>query len=417
MGTNMEVVRSVPADVVRAEDFLPLLTVDQAIERKSQINKYISGVMIEGEDYGYMPGDNRKEKKRVLLKPGAEKLCSIFGLSPRYVVETQIEDWTGKDHGSEPLFYYQYRCQLWRGDKFLGEGIGSANSWEQKHRYRWLREDQLPGPKENYLSKGGLRTISEPQFAVSKGETEGQYGKPAEYWQMFKDAIAAGTAKIGERKTSAGKPMVTWEIEADTKLYRVPNPDAADLVNTLQKMAQKRAQVAAVLVVTNCSDAFTQDVEDTSEHAAEGIDTGGHPVGTQAAANHVRDEKLKQAEEIPVLPAELQKLIINLEKPGYTIDALRIMKDQIMQAMPNYGESEYRRILEKHGYTKGKTTLTPRIAKAAILDMWQVIEFAKQQAAQTVDGVFTANDSDVPDIIGGKQAAFDTLSEPAEVKG
>jgi len=45
-------------------------------------------------------------------------------------------------------------------------------------------------------------------------------------------------------------------------LYRIPNPDVADAVNTVQKMAQKRALVAAVLIVTNCSDAFTQDLED-----------------------------------------------------------------------------------------------------------------------------------------------------------
>jgi hypothetical protein len=399
---------------VRAEDFLPVLSVQQAVDRKEQINRYIAGVMKEGEDYGYMPGDNRKEKKRVLLKPGAEKLCSIFGLSPRYVVETQIEDWTGKDHGNEPLFYYQYRCQLWRGDKFLGEGIGSANSWEQKHRYRWLREDQLPGPKENYVAKGGIATISEPKFAVTKSDTTGQYAKPLEYWALFHDAIAAGTARSIKKDKKGGGTYEAWEIEADRTSYRVPNPDAADLVNTLQKMAQKRAQVAAVLVVTNCSDAFTQDVEDTPEHVTEGIDTGGHAPNTQAAADHVRDSKLKEDAELSQLPPEIQRIVAKLAEPGYLVDGLRIIKDQLKQALPNAGKDEYTRILKKHGWEKGKgINLTVAIARSAILEMYQVIKFAKEQAAQTVDGVFHATDDDVP--LFKDAPAFDPMSK-AEVK-
>jgi hypothetical protein len=401
----MEVVRSIPAEVVRAEDFMPLMTVAQAVDRKRQMNEFIAGVMTEGEDYGFMPGDKRSEKKKVLLKPGAEKLCSIFGLSPRYVVETSIEDWTGKEHGGEPLFYYEYRCQLYRGDRFMGEGIGSANSWEAKHRYRWVTSDQLPGPKDSYVSRGGRRTLSEPKFAVDKAETGGQYGKPAEHWQMFKEAIVNGTAREGEKEKKTGGKFATWEIDIDQTTYRVPNPDCADLVNTLQKMAQKRAQVAAVLVVTNCSDAFTQDLEEHSDD----IDTGGHPAGTQAAANHVRDEKLKQAEKSASLPPEIQTLLDNIHKPGYAVDALRIIRDQLLQALPTAGEDEYKRILKKHGYVKGETVLTPRIVGDSLVEMYAVIDFARKQQAQTIDGKFTATDDDVPDNIGSKPLPFDTL--------
>jgi hypothetical protein len=43
---------------------------------------------------------------------------------------------------------------------------------------------------------------------------------------------------------------------------RVPNPDIADQVNTIQKMAQKRALVGVCLLAVNASEFFTQDVED-----------------------------------------------------------------------------------------------------------------------------------------------------------
>jgi len=42
----------------------------------------------------------------------------------------------------------------------------------------------------------------------------------------------------------------------------VENPDLPDLWNTVDKMATKRALVAAVLIVTGASAVFTQDVED-----------------------------------------------------------------------------------------------------------------------------------------------------------
>ena len=42
----------------------------------------------------------------------------------------------------------------------------------------------------------------------------------------------------------------------------MPNPDICDQVNTIQKMATKRAMIAAVLIAVNASEFFTQDVED-----------------------------------------------------------------------------------------------------------------------------------------------------------
>lgn len=251
---------------VQTSDFMPLLTVDQAVERKRMMNEYIGKVLKEGEDYGPMPG-NPKDRKKVLLKPGAEKLCSIFGLAPRYVKETIVEDWTGAQHGGEPLFYYEYRCQLYRGDRFMGEAIGSCNTWEAKYRYRWVREEQIPEglDKAKLLSRGGKRTLFEPNFALEKRETTGKYGKPMTYWNMFDKADQDGTARRTTRTSQKGKEMHGWEIDVDETLYRVPNDNPAELINTCQKIAQKRALVAANLVVTNCSDAFTQDLEDTPE--------------------------------------------------------------------------------------------------------------------------------------------------------
>ena len=44
------------------------------------IQRVMRDVMKDGEHYGVIPGTNKPS----LLKPGAEKLCTIFGLSKQF---------------------------------------------------------------------------------------------------------------------------------------------------------------------------------------------------------------------------------------------------------------------------------------------------------------------------------------------
>jgi hypothetical protein len=151
-------------------------------------------------------------------------------------------------------------ASLWRGERMIAEADGSCNSRESKYRWRWVGVQDIPENLRgaNLTKRGG--TTSEFDFAIDKAETGGQYGKPAAYWQAFRDAIEAGTARKITKKTKAGKEMAAWEI--DTTVYRVPNEDIASQVNTVQKMSQKRAFVAVTLIGVNASEFFTQDVED-----------------------------------------------------------------------------------------------------------------------------------------------------------
>jgi hypothetical protein len=227
---------------------------------------FIGAALNEGLDYGPIPGSD----KPALKKPGAEKLAHFFGLCPIFEDVVTVEDWTGKDHDGEPFFYYRQKCKLFSGDKLKGSADGSCNSWEKKYRYRWVQEPEVPA----HLDKSKLKTrggkTSEFAFAIDKAETTGKYGKPAEYWKRFTDAIANGTARAIKRKTSSNKEMDAWEIDAT--LYCIPNDDVAEQVNTILKMAQKRALVAAVLIVTGASDYFTQDIDDYIDNSSEVIE-------------------------------------------------------------------------------------------------------------------------------------------------
>jgi hypothetical protein len=269
--------------------FLPAMSMEVALARRSAIVEFTRRIMVKDQDFGEIPGTH----KPTLLKPGAEKLCNFFGLEPEFTPIAEEIDWTGAQHGGEVFCYARYRCRLLREGRVVGVGEGSCNSFEAKYRYRWVAEEQVPShlDRARLLRRGGQRTLCEFDFAIERAETTGTYGKPAEHWQRFRDAIRSGTARSAEKLTRGGK-AVAWELDVDMASYRIPNPDVADIVNTIQKMAQKRALVAATLIATSASEFFTQDVED-SDSFGQNVDTGSHPKGTRDAQVYVRDANWK----------------------------------------------------------------------------------------------------------------------------
>jgi hypothetical protein len=267
--------------LVRENPYLPAMTMDVVLQRRDAVIAFTKKIMKPDVDFGVITSTNKPS----LLKPGAEKLINFFGLEPVYEEVREVSDWTGADHGGEPLYYIRYRCRLVKDGRVLGSGEGSANTWEIKYRYRWARVEDIPAGVDpaRLKSRGGLRDMFEPDFAIQKAETGGKYGKPAEYWDTFKTEIAAGRAKRGP-KMLGNKEYEGWTIKVNEKQYRVPNPEFADLINTIQKMSQKRALIAATLIATSASEFFTQDVEDLPRHDdAPPVESDPDPATTQAS--------------------------------------------------------------------------------------------------------------------------------------
>lgn len=207
--------------------FMPVMDMEVAISRRNYVVEFTKRIMVEGTDYGKIPGTGDKP---TLLKPGAEKLTTFFGLTPVFIAVAVEEDWTGAEHKGEPFFYYRYRCELHRNGQLIATSEGSCNTWESKYRYR----------------KGERVCPSCGQPAIIKGKKE--YGGG---WVCFKKKGGCD-AKFSDGDAS---------IEAQ-EVGRINNPDSADVVNTVQKMAQKRALVAATLLAVNASEFYTQDIED-----------------------------------------------------------------------------------------------------------------------------------------------------------
>lgn len=206
---------------------MPVMTIQEAVKRREQMVEFVQKIMEEGKDFGTIPGTDTKP---TLLKAGAEKLTTFFGLTPIFVDETVIEDFSDPDY---PFFYYRRKCQLWRGDLMIAEASGSCNSREKK--YRWRSANQV-------CPHCGKETII-------KGKA--QYGGGWVCWTK--------RGGCGAKFADDAPEIVSQQVG------QVENPDVYDLANTVLKMADKRALVATTLLAINASEFFTQDLEDMVE--------------------------------------------------------------------------------------------------------------------------------------------------------
>ena len=207
------------------ETVLALPDEAQFVRDITAINRFQAVVhknMIKGSDYGVIPGTT----KPTLLKPGAEKIAKLLGLADTYQIINEKEDW------DRPLFRYMVKCILVSISTgvVISEGLGECNSMESK--YRW-RESKRKCPHCG-------------AEAIIKGKKE--YGGG---WLCFTKQGGCG-AKFQDGDDS---------IEAQ-KIERVENDDIYSQVNTILKMAKKRALVDASLSAGRLSEVFTQDIED-----------------------------------------------------------------------------------------------------------------------------------------------------------
>lgn len=198
----------------------PLMNLAVAKSRLAEFQQFVKEYMVPGEDYGQIPGT----PKPTLYKPGADKLCELYGLSDSYRVIDRLVDF---DRG---LFDYEIECQLSRDGMLIATGLGSCSSYEGKYRYRDSKQK---------CPKCGKETII-------KGKEE--YGGG---WLCFAKKGGCGA------KFADDDEQITNQV-----IGQVENDDIATLKNTILKMAKKRAKVDAALAATRSSGVFTQDIGD-----------------------------------------------------------------------------------------------------------------------------------------------------------
>lgn len=181
--------------------------------------KFFKEIMVEDTDYGMIPG----AEKPCLLKPGAEKMLEVYGYAACIKRVDERED------PATGFYEVQVTTQIVdkRTDAVVAEGVGSANTFESKYRYRWVFENELPP----HADRDSLKTRT-----------------------------------IHSKKH--GRDYIQ---------YRIENDDLWSLRNTILKMAAKRSLVDATLRATRSSGLFTQDLEDLREWAGSDVEDGEQP--------------------------------------------------------------------------------------------------------------------------------------------
>lgn len=275
---HLPAVRAHEAMVTRAE-----VSVDDVIAQRGKIKDVMAQVMTDGVHYGRIPGIS----KPTLFKSGAEVLNTTFRLAPSYHSERMFAD--------DGHLTVIAKCVLTHAPSgmVLAEGEGMCSSREMKYAWR---------------SAGRVCPVCGAE-AIIKGKQE--YGGGWLCWKNHKTTPGCGM------KFQEGDPAIEGQATG-----KVTNPDLPDTWNTVLKMADKRALVAAVLNGTAASDIFTQDVEDSAAAAevekvtqpAAPVDDGLFPpddapqgptkkqidslnvlVGTLREAGHITTEQLWRA--------------------------------------------------------------------------------------------------------------------------
>lgn len=255
------------------------VAVDDMVARVEAKHEFFKRVMREDQHYGKIPGTSSKP---TLLKPGAELLLASMGLNAELSdAASPVLEYGDKD--SEGLIAFRRICRIYRQvgpteheRMKVAQAEGSCSSRESK--YRWRNQERA-------CPECGQPAIKTSKFEDSPG-----------YFCFKKIGGCGAKFRLGDQA-----------IESQST-GRIPNPDLADVENTILKMADKRALVAATLLATGCSDIFTQDMEDKDQPEPH-IPNGGRisvevefPPEPEAPALITK----KQAEEIEMLVRSLE---------------------------------------------------------------------------------------------------------------
>jgi len=235
MPDDKMIVREEGGLIATDEILSPVMNLQVAKKRLAEFQEFVKEYLVKDEDFGIIPGT----PKPTLYKPGADKLCELYGLGDSYEIVDKVEDYDAKP----PLFDYTIRATLvrLRTGQVIATGLGSCNTYES--RYRWR--------------KGARKCPTCGKESIIKGKAE--YGGGWLCWQK-KDGCGA--------KFKDGDPAIEKQ-----NVDRVENEDIIDQKNTVLKMAKKRAKIDATLAATRSSGMFTQDIEDMAQFNRNQVET------------------------------------------------------------------------------------------------------------------------------------------------
>jgi hypothetical protein len=102
-------------------------TIQKTLTKIAQFQGLVKQNLKQNHDFGIIPGT----PKPTLLKPGAEKILMLMGITSEYELIERIQDYDGQ------FFAFTVKCTLLKGDQKITEGLGHCNTRERK----WIKQD------------------------------------------------------------------------------------------------------------------------------------------------------------------------------------------------------------------------------------------------------------------------------------
>lgn len=180
--------------------------IEETVQQIALLQDLVHRVFKRNRDYGRTPGT----KEDSLWNPGAAIIRSAFRCHPGRRRLLSLRD----DEERLAVVVEVPLMSLITGQE-MGSGIGAASTMETRYRYRWLSE--------------------------------------AEVRQLGFEAADLGAFRRRQKETGAADSGRTGEWE-----YRVPNPEHSELLNTIIKLASKRAEVDAAETLPGVSSALRE---------------------------------------------------------------------------------------------------------------------------------------------------------------
>ena len=105
-------------------DNVNLQQVSATMQKIAQFQAVVQKTLKKDHDYGVIPGTGSKP---TLLKPGAEKILMLMGLTSEYEVIEKVQDY------NRGFFAFTVKCTLSKSGIKVTEGVGHANTREKRY--------------------------------------------------------------------------------------------------------------------------------------------------------------------------------------------------------------------------------------------------------------------------------------------
>lgn len=104
-------------------DSVDIGTVQNTLSKINQFQMVIQNTLKANHDYGIIPGTS----KPTLLKPGAEKIQMMFGVTSEFEVVERVQDY------QKGFFAFTVKCFIYKNGLKITEGVGHCNTKEKKY--------------------------------------------------------------------------------------------------------------------------------------------------------------------------------------------------------------------------------------------------------------------------------------------